>query len=91
LDLHKHEKEGFQRLERILNSPSLYDEFLRYLGGARRRAPAKSSAALQKQGIKTDARGEYLRLCADLLNSRAELERAASALGVLCRPERKAG
>jgi kynureninase len=33
---------------------------------------------LEKQGIKTDARGEYLRICPDYLNSRDELERAAS-------------
>jgi kynureninase len=38
---------------------------------------AKLTAALDKQGIKCDARGEYLRLCPDFLNPRAELERAA--------------
>jgi kynureninase len=53
---------------------------------------AKALAAeLEKQGIKTDARGEYLRLCPDFLNSRAELERAAASLGSLLRPERTAG
>jgi len=35
---------------------------------------------LKERGIKTDARGEYLRLCADLLNTDGELERAADAL-----------
>jgi kynureninase len=35
------------------------------------------ASALERQGIKTDARGEFLRLCPDILNSRAELERAA--------------
>ncbi len=40
---------------------------------ARRRSPP----SWRKQDIKTDARGDYLRLCPDYLNSRAELERAA--------------
>ena len=35
---------------------------------------------LAKQGINVDARGDYLRLCPDILNSRAELERAAATL-----------
>ena len=38
------------------------------------------AAGLEKQGIKCDARGEYLRLCPDFLNPRAELERAARAI-----------
>jgi kynureninase len=38
---------------------------------------------LRQRGIKTDARGAYLRLCPDFLNSREELERAAVALGGL--------
>jgi kynureninase len=41
------------------------------------------SASLENQGVKTDARGEYLRLCPDYLNSRAELERAAAALSAM--------
>ncbi len=41
------------------------------------------AAALEDQGVKTDARGEYLRLCPDYLNSRAELERAAQLLAAL--------
>ena len=40
-------------------------------------------AALEKKGIKTDVRGEYLRLCPDILNTRAEIERAAATLRVL--------
>jgi kynureninase len=45
---------------------------------------AKALASrLEGQSIKTDARGEYLRLCPDFLNSREELERAARALGGL--------
>ena len=35
---------------------------------------------LEKQGVKVDARGEYLRLCPDILNPRAELEKAAATL-----------
>lgn len=38
---------------------------------------------LEALGVKTDARGEYLRLCPDILNSAAELERAARTLGEL--------
>jgi len=37
-------------------------------------------AALETQGIKTDVRGEYLRLCPDILNTRADIERAAATL-----------
>jgi kynureninase len=48
------------------------------------------SSKLEEQGIKTDARGEYLRLCPDILNPRAELERAAATLGSLLRQESKA-
>jgi kynureninase len=46
------------------------------------RAPQAKQLAveLEKQDIKTDARGEYLRICPDYLNSRAELERAAAAI-----------
>ena len=32
---------------------------------------------LHEKGVKVDARGEYLRICPDILNSDAELERAA--------------
>ena len=38
------------------------------------------SEDLDNEGITTDARGEYLRICPDYLNSREELERAAAAL-----------
>src|SRR3954462_3108403 len=36
--------------------------------------------ALAAAMVKVDARGQYLRLCPDILNSRAELERAAATL-----------
>ena len=35
---------------------------------------------LEEEKVKVDARGEYLRLCPDILTSRAELERAAAIL-----------
>jgi kynureninase len=41
------------------------------------------AADLYRSGIKTDARGEYLRLCPDYLNSEAEMKQAAGALGSL--------
>jgi kynureninase len=44
------------------------------------RDAASLGAALEKQGVKADVRGEYLRLCPDILNTRAELERAAATL-----------
>jgi len=57
-----------------------------------RHQDAKGLAAeLEELGIKTDARGEYLRLCPDYLNAREELERAAASLGSLLRQEDKAG
>jgi kynureninase len=44
------------------------------------RDAAALAGELEKQGVKVDARGEYLRLCPDILNSRAELESAAATL-----------
>jgi kynureninase len=38
------------------------------------------AASLAHQGVKVDARGTYLRVCPDILNSRAELERAAALI-----------
>jgi len=49
------------------------------------------AAELEKQGVKTDARAEFLRICPDYLNSREELERAAATLGSLLREEGTAG
>jgi kynureninase len=46
---------------------------------------AQISQRLLVHGVKTDARGEYLRLCADLLNMDEELQRAAGALAVIAR------
>ena len=39
--------------------------------------------ALASRGIVTDARGEWLRLCPDLLTTQAELERAAGELAAV--------
>ncbi len=41
------------------------------------------AAGLEKKGVKTDARGECLRLCPDVLNSRQELATAAALLSGL--------
>ena len=43
------------------------------------------SSALRAQGVVTDARGHYLRLCPDVLTTDAELVRAADALAALTR------
>jgi kynureninase len=54
-----------------------------------RNAKAKVlSAELEKKGVKTDARGEYLRICPDYLNSREELQTAAAHLAELIERER---
>jgi kynureninase len=44
------------------------------------------AAELGKRNVKVDARGEYLRLCPDILNSRAELERAAAIVRAVTSP-----
>ena len=35
---------------------------------------------LRERGVKTDARGDYLRICPDFLNTRAELEKASETI-----------
>ena len=44
---------------------------------------ARVAGELAQRGVKTDARGDRLRLCADLLNSDAELARASDELAAL--------
>ncbi len=44
------------------------------------RDAAALSARLANEGVKTDARGEYLRLCPDFLNTFEELDRAAEII-----------
>lgn len=41
---------------------------------------ARIARELEQRNIKVDARGEYLRICPDILNSRTELEAAADAV-----------
>jgi kynureninase len=54
-----------------------------------RNAKAKMLASeLGKKGVKTDARGEYLRICPDYLNSREELSTAAALVAELIEGER---
>jgi kynureninase len=54
-----------------------------------RNAKAKMLAAeLGKKGVTTDARGEYLRICPDYLNSREELKTAAAQVAELIEGER---
>ena len=48
-------------------------------------APAWAES-LEARGIVTDARGEYLRLCPDVLTTEAELRSAAGALADIARP-----
>src|SRR5574337_151842 len=38
---------------------------------------------LHQKGVKVDARGEYLRICPDILTSDAEIERAARVIGAV--------
>ena len=42
----------------------------------------------REEGVKTDARGEYLRICPDFLNSREELQTAAAHVAELIERER---
>ena len=44
---------------------------------------ARLARELERRRIKVDARGEYLRICPDILTSRAELEQAAEAINEL--------
>jgi len=46
------------------------------------------AAELEKKGVTTDARGEYLRICPDYLNTREELQTAAARLAELIERER---
>jgi len=49
-----------------------------------RHAHAKAlSDLLREKGVKCDARGEYLRICPDFLNSQSELEEAARLLAAM--------
>jgi kynureninase len=52
----------------------------------RNRAAREWSVALAAHGVVTDARGEFLRLCPDVLTTDAELVTAAARLGEIARP-----
>lgn len=51
----------------------------------RRENAVALAEGLHRQGIEVDARGEWLRLCPDVLTTRLELERSAGALAALTR------
>ena len=46
------------------------------------------AAELEGKGVKTDSRGEYLRICPDYLNNRKELQSAAAQIAELIEGER---
>ena len=52
----------------------------------RTRAASAWGEALEARGIVTDARGEYLRLCPDVLTTETEPRTAAGALAEIARP-----
>ena len=49
----------------------------------RREDATELAAALEEKGVKVDARGEYLRICPDILTSAEELRRAADIIKTL--------
>lgn len=59
-------------------------EYGAFLSVVHPQAP-RLAQALKERGVKTDARGEHLRLCADLLNTDDELARAATAVTAVVR------
>ena len=46
------------------------------------------ASELEERGLEADARGDRLRLCPDILNGAAELERAAALIGSLANQSR---
>jgi kynureninase len=54
----------------------------------RHRNAKELATELAKRGVKTDARGEYLRICPDYLNRREELRTAAAQVAELIEGER---
>jgi kynureninase len=56
----------------------------------RHREATAIAARLETKGVKADARGEYLRLCPDYLNSREELGAAAAEVAQLIKEGEKA-
>ena len=80
-EYHLAQKERFaaQLAERGIRVDGAGPEFGAFLSYTHPEA-TRLSAELLKRGVKTDARGDRLRLCADLLNTDAELAAAAQAL-----------
>jgi kynureninase len=78
-----------KQLASLLPVQGAGDDYGAFVTLVNAKAPAVSEE-LDKNGVKTDARGEYLRICPDILNAAAELERAAATLGALLRQESKA-
>ncbi len=85
-DYHLAQKERFaaQLAERGIRVDGTGPKFGAFLSFKHAEA-TRLSAELAARGVKTDARGDRLRLCADLLNSEADLAFAAQALGALVR------
>ena len=85
-EYHLAQKERFaaQLAERGIRVEGAGAEYGAFLSFAHPEA-TRLSAELLQGGVKTDARGDRLRLCADLLNTDEELASAAQTLGALIR------
>jgi kynureninase len=85
-DYHLAQKERFaaQLAERGIRVEGVGAQYGAFLSFAHPQATHLSAGLLQR-GVKTDARGDRLRLCADLLNTDDELAAAAQTLGALIR------
>ena len=85
-EYHLAQKERFaaQLAERDVAVEGAGPQFGAFLSFAHPEA-TRLSAELARGGVKTDARGDRLRLCPDLLNTDEELAAAAQALGALIR------
>jgi len=84
-EYHLAQKERFaaQLAQRGLRVEGAGPQFGAFLSLAHPEA-TRLSAELMRRGVKTDARGDRLRLCADLLNTDDELAAASQAVaGVL--------
>jgi len=83
-DYHLAQKQRFAALlaDRGIRVEGAGTEFGAFLTFAHPQA-SRLSGELMRRGVKTDARGDRLRLCADLLNTDEELATAAALLGGL--------
>src|SRR5258706_584364 len=78
--LRAYSMEQKQRLAQLLPEVEGADKHHGAFVTLKHREAARIAAELKERGVKIDARGEYLRLCPDILNPAAELERAAATL-----------